>query len=157
MCCYARTSAPLRDAEVLAGMGDAAAAAPRGGPPSTRATPLRSASGFFGQKLAGRRASKHSGLPAASSQHRRPGRLAIDRGALRLRRLASLLGVPRVQATMSAVAMVAAAGNKIESLRLWASGRCLSADRAGGHALTEVVAGRRRRVVWELGVWLVIL
>jgi hypothetical protein len=44
-------------------------------------------------------------------------------------------------------------GDKIEGLRQWASGRCLSADRAGVHSRTEgSCGGRVRRVVREPGV-----
>ena len=40
------------------------------------------------------------------------------------------------------------AGDKIEELRQWASGRCLSADRAGVYSRAEVGSGGRvRRVV----------
>jgi hypothetical protein len=45
------------------------------------------------------------------------------------------------------------AGEKIEALRQWASGRCLSADRAGVYSRAEVGGGGRgRRVVREPGV-----
>jgi hypothetical protein len=54
-------------------------------------------------------------------------------------RLASLLDVPLVQAAQNVVPVAVTAGDKIEGLRQWASGRCLSADREGG-----VFAGRRR-------------
>jgi hypothetical protein len=46
-------------------------------------------------------------------------------------RLASLLDVPLVQATQNVVPVAVTAGDKIEGLRQWASGRCLSADRGG--------------------------
>jgi len=46
-------------------------------------------------------------------------------------RLASLLDVPLVQAAQNVVPVAVTAGDKIEGLRRWASGRCLSADRAG--------------------------
>ena len=39
------------------------------------------------------------------------------------------------------------AGDKIEGLRQWASGRCLSADRAGVYSRSEGVGERVRRVV----------
>ena len=43
-----------------------------------------------------------------------------------------------------------AAGDKIEGLRQWASGRCLSADRTGVYSRSEGVSGGRvRRVVRE--------
>jgi len=46
------------------------------------------------------------------------------------------------------VPVAVTAGDKIESLRQWASGRCLSADRAGVYSRSEGVSGGRvRRVV----------
>jgi len=45
-------------------------------------------------------------------------------------RLASLLDVPLIQAAQNVVPVAVTAGDKIEQLRQWASGRCLSADRA---------------------------
>jgi SpoVK/Ycf46/Vps4 family AAA+-type ATPase len=62
-------------------------------------------------------------------------------------RLASLLDVPLVQAAQNVVPVAVTAGDKIEGLRQWASGRCLSADRAGVYSRSEVVGGRVRRVV----------
>jgi hypothetical protein len=63
-------------------------------------------------------------------------------------RLASLLDVPLVQAAQNIVPVAATAGDKIDTLRQWASGRCLSADRAGVYSRTEGVSGDRvRRVV----------
>ena len=68
-------------------------------------------------------------------------------------RLASLLDVPLVQAAQNVVPVAVTAGDKIEGLRQWASGRCLSADRAGVYSLSEGVSGGRvRRVVREPGV-----
>jgi hypothetical protein len=68
-------------------------------------------------------------------------------------RLASLLDVPLVQAAQNVVPVAVTAGDKIESLRQWASGRCLSADRAGVYSRSEGVSGGRvRRVVREPGV-----
>ena len=52
-------------------------------------------------------------------------------------RLASLLDVPLVQAAQNVVPVAVTAGDKIESLRQWASGRCLSADRAGVYSRAE--------------------
>jgi hypothetical protein len=49
-------------------------------------------------------------------------------------RLASLLEVPLVQAAKNIVPVALTAAEKIESLRQWASGRCLSADRSGIYA-----------------------
>ena len=55
-----------------------------------------------------------------------------------------------VAGTFSSVAVTA--GDKIESLRQWASGRCLSADRVGVSSRSEGVSGGRvRRVVREPG------
>jgi SpoVK/Ycf46/Vps4 family AAA+-type ATPase len=63
-------------------------------------------------------------------------------------RLASLLDVPLVQAAQNVVPVAVTAGDKIEGLRQWASGRCLSADRAGVYSRTEGGSGGRvRRVV----------
>ena len=45
------------------------------------------------------------------------------------------------------VPVAVTAGDKIEGLRQWASGRCLSADRAGVYSRAEVGAGRVRSVV----------
>jgi hypothetical protein len=64
------------------------------------------------------------------------------------RRLASLLDVPLVQGTRNVVPVAVTADDKIEALRQWASGRCLSADRAGVYSRSEVGGGGRvRRVV----------
>ncbi len=63
-------------------------------------------------------------------------------------KLASLLDVPLVQAAQNVVPVAVTAGDKIESLRQWASGRCLSADRAGVYSRSEgAKGGRVRRVV----------
>jgi hypothetical protein len=63
-------------------------------------------------------------------------------------RLASLLDVPLVQAAQNVVPVAVTAGDRIESLRQWASGRCLSADRAGVYSRSEGESGGRvRRVV----------
>jgi hypothetical protein len=68
-------------------------------------------------------------------------------------RLASLLDVPLVQAAQNVVPVAVTAGDKIEGLRNWASGRCLSADRAGVYWRSEGGGGGRvRRVVREPGV-----
>ena len=67
--------------------------------------------------------------------------------------LASLLDVPLVQAAQNVVPVAVTAGDKIEGLRQWASGRCLSADRAGVYSRSEAGGGGRvRRVVREPGV-----
>ena len=63
-------------------------------------------------------------------------------------RLASLLDVPLVQAAQNVVPVAVTAGDKIAGLRQWASGRCLSADRAGVYSRAEGGSGGRvRRVV----------
>ncbi len=63
-------------------------------------------------------------------------------------RLASLLDVPLVQPAQNVVPVAVTAGDKIEGLRQWASGRCLSADRAGVYSRAEGGSGGRvRRVV----------
>lgn len=68
-------------------------------------------------------------------------------------RLASLLDVPLVQAAQNVVPVAVAAGDNIEAPRQWASGRCLSADRAGMYSRSEGMSGERvRRVVREPGI-----
>jgi hypothetical protein len=68
-------------------------------------------------------------------------------------RLATVLDVPLVQAGQNVVPVAVTAVDKIEGLRLWASGRCLSADRAGLYSRAEGVGGGRvRKVVREPGV-----
>ncbi len=69
-------------------------------------------------------------------------------------RLASLLDAPLIEAAQNAVPVAFTAGDKIEGLRQWASGRCLSADWAGVYSRSEVGGGggRVRRVVREPGV-----
>ena len=64
-------------------------------------------------------------------------------------RLASLLDVPLIQAAQNVVPVAVTAGDKIEQLRQWASGRCLSADRAGVYSREQEASsgGRVRRVV----------
>jgi hypothetical protein len=67
-------------------------------------------------------------------------------------RLASLLDVPLIQAAQNVVPVAVTAGDKVESLRQWASGRCLSADRAGVYSRDEGAGnGRARRVMREPG------
>ena len=46
-------------------------------------------------------------------------------------RLAALLDVPLVEAAQNIVPVAVTAGESVERLRNWASGRCLSADRPG--------------------------
>ena len=52
-----------------------------------------------------------------------------------------------VQAAQNVEPVAVTAGDKIEGLRQWASGRCLSADRAGVYSRSEGVGERVRRVV----------
>ena len=68
-------------------------------------------------------------------------------------RLASLLDVPLIQAAQNVVPVAVTAGDKIEGLRQWASGRCLSADRAGVYSRESGAVGnsRVRRVMREPG------
>ena len=61
--------------------------------------------------------------------------------------------MPFAQAAQNVVPVAVTAGDKIEGLRQWASGRCLSADRAGVYSPEqEPFGGRVRRVVREPGV-----
>jgi hypothetical protein len=61
--------------------------------------------------------------------------------------------LPLVRAAQNVVPVAVTADDKIESLRQWASGRCLSADRAGVYSRSEGGGGGRvRRVVREPGV-----
>lgn len=67
-------------------------------------------------------------------------------------RLASLLDVPLIQAAQTIVPVAVTAGDKVEALRQWASGRCLSADRAGVYSRDQGTGnGRARRVMREPG------
>jgi hypothetical protein len=50
------------------------------------------------------------------------------------------------------VPVAVTAGDEIEELRQWASGRCLSSDRAGGYSRAELAAARSRKIVREPGV-----
>jgi hypothetical protein len=51
------------------------------------------------------------------------------------------------------VPVAVTAGDKIEGLRQWASGRCLSADRAGVYSREqEKATGRSRKIAREPGV-----
>jgi len=69
-------------------------------------------------------------------------------------RLSSLLDVPLLQAAQNIVPVAITAGDKIEALRQWASGRCLAADRAGVYSREERVEGgsRARRISREPGL-----
>jgi|GEM_PF-3599344 len=68
--------------------------------------------------------------------------------SLRLR----LAGVVVEAQPRNAVPVAVTAGDKIESLRQWTSGRCLSADRAGGYSSAEVAGARSRKIVREPGM-----
>ena len=64
-------------------------------------------------------------------------------------RLAALLDLPLTAAAQNVVPVARTAGEAVEKLRTWASGRCLSADRPGiyqpGHP-THAAGPTRRRV-----------
>jgi hypothetical protein len=60
-------------------------------------------------------------------------------------RLAVLLGVPLIEAAQNIVPVAVTAGESVERLRTWASGRCLSADRPGIYQ-RSATSGARRRV-----------
>ena len=62
-------------------------------------------------------------------------------------RLAALLDVPLTQAAANAVPVSVTAGDAVERLRKWASGRCLSADRAGIYEASMTTRRSRRRSV----------
>jgi hypothetical protein len=49
-------------------------------------------------------------------------------------RLSALLDVPLVKAAQNVVPVATTAGESVERLRTWASGRCLAADRPGLYA-----------------------
>jgi hypothetical protein len=68
-------------------------------------------------------------------------------------RLASLLDVPMIQAAQNVVPVAVTAGDKIEGLRQWASGRVLSADQPGIYSRESGAVGnsRVRRVTREPG------
>jgi len=71
----------------------------------------------------------------------------------RAERFDGVFFVDLVQAAQNVVPVAVTAGDKIEGLRQWASGRCLSADRAGVYSREQERAGGRiRRVVREPGV-----
>ena len=46
-------------------------------------------------------------------------------------RLAALLDIPLIDAAQNIVPVAVTAGETVEKLRTWASGRCLAADRPG--------------------------
>ena len=62
-------------------------------------------------------------------------------------RLAALLGVPLAEAARHIVPVAVTAGEAVERLREWASGRCLSADRPGIYTRGTGVTGKPGRNV----------
>ena len=60
-------------------------------------------------------------------------------------RLAALLDVPLVEAALNVVPVAVTAGESVERLRNWASGRCLSADRPGLYTRSSGGAGSSGR------------
>jgi hypothetical protein len=60
-----------------------------------------------------------------------------------------VLDVPLVQAAQNVVPVAVTAGDKIEGLRQWASGRCLSADRAGAYSRDQERAGDLLPLRWN--------
>ena len=62
-------------------------------------------------------------------------------------RLAALLDVPLVQAAQNVVPVAVTAAESVERLRGWASGRCLSADRAGIYRSAGAAAGKAGRKI----------
>lgn len=59
-------------------------------------------------------------------------------------RLAALLDLPLVAAAQNVVPIARTAGESVERLRQWASGRCLDAQRGGLYQATAKTAPRRR-------------
>jgi hypothetical protein len=61
-------------------------------------------------------------------------------------RLSALLDVPLTEAARNVVPVSHTAAEAVSKLRQWASGRCLSADRAGIYQVTDPKSGSRRKV-----------
>jgi hypothetical protein len=61
-------------------------------------------------------------------------------------RLSVLLDVPLIQAAQNVVPVAHTARERLEQLRSWASGRCLSAHETGLYTHAAASSGRRRRV-----------
>lgn len=61
-------------------------------------------------------------------------------------RLAALLDVPLTAAAQNVVPVAVTAAESVERLRVWASGRCLDADRLGIYRGKQSSSGSRRRV-----------
>lgn len=62
-------------------------------------------------------------------------------------RLASLLDVPLAQAAQNVVPVAVTSAESVERLRVWASGRCLSADKPGIYSRQATSAGRAGRKI----------
>ena len=62
-------------------------------------------------------------------------------------RLAALLDVPLVEAAENIVPVAVTAGEAVETLRSWAAGRCLSADRPGIYSRVAASPGKAGRSV----------
>jgi hypothetical protein len=62
-------------------------------------------------------------------------------------RLAALLDIPLIDATQHIVPVAVTAGESVERLRSWASGRCLSADRPGIYSRGNDIGGKSGRNV----------
>lgn len=62
-------------------------------------------------------------------------------------RLAALLDLPLVQAAMNVVPVAITAGEKVDRLRQWASGRCLNAESPGLYKALPVASSTGRRSV----------
>ena len=62
-------------------------------------------------------------------------------------RLAALLDVPLLQAAQNIVPVSITAAESVERLRKWASGRCLSADKAGIYTFAEDAGRKTRRKI----------
>jgi hypothetical protein len=62
-------------------------------------------------------------------------------------RLSALLGVPLTEAASNIVPVAVTAGESVERLRNWASGRCLSADRPGIYSRVEGSSKTGRNVL----------
>ena len=61
-------------------------------------------------------------------------------------RLAALLDLPLTAAAQNVVPIVRTAGESVERLRQWATGRCLDAERGGVYQARPATASARRRV-----------
>ena len=62
-------------------------------------------------------------------------------------RLAALLDLPLIEAAQNIVPVAVTAGEAVERLRSWASGRCLAADRPGLYTRGTDVTGKPGRNV----------